>query len=133
MPIQTRYAGDANGVKNVNAAFDGTLGTIVATGLTKDPLALKIALGKSQTLVAADSATGGVVEQILRQVAVDSTVVMYQVDSDRISVLVEACGSNATAIGTRIANLGNCSVGAGGSNVWANSTTVTSSTGFKIA
>ena len=132
MAIQTRYAGDANGVNNVDATYDGTLATIVATGLTKNPTALKIALGKSQTLAAADSATGGVVEQILRQVAVDSTIVMYQVDTDRISVLVEATGSNAATIQTRVQSLGNASV-AGGSNVWANVATVSSSTGFKIA
>lgn len=132
MPIQTRYAGDANGVNNFDANTAGALDTIIATGLTKSPTALKILLGKSQTLSQADSATGGVVEQILRQVAVDSTIVMYQVSSDRISVLVEATGSNAATIGARIQSLGNASV-AGGSNVWANVTTTTSSTGFKIA
>ena len=36
MAIQTRYAGDANGVNNVDAKYDGTLGTIISTGLTKN-------------------------------------------------------------------------------------------------
>lgn len=132
MPIQTRYAGDANGVNNVDVATDGTLGTIIATGLTKNPTALKVALGKSQTFSSADSATGGVVETILRTIGLDSTIVMYQVDSGQLSVLVEATGSATSTINTRIQALGNATV-AGGSNVWANVSTTTSSTGFKIA
>ena len=131
MAIQTRYAGDANGINNVDAKYDGTLGTIIATGLTKNPIALKITLGAGQSFTAADSSTGNAVETILRQIAIDSTVVMYQVDTDRMSVLVEATGSNATAIGTRINALGNISVTAG--NVWANVATVSSSNGFKLA
>ena len=133
MAIQTRYAGDAQGVNNVDATTDGTLATIIATGLTKNPTAIKVLLGKSQTFAATDSATGGPVESILRQIAVDSTVVMYQVDTDRLSVLVEALGSNATAVGTRIATLANASSTLGTGNVWANAATVTTTTGFKIA
>jgi hypothetical protein len=56
---------------------------------------------------------------------------MYQVDSDRLSFLVEAAGNTTTNIGARITALGNISVGSG--NVWANAATVSSSTGFKIA
>ena len=132
MAIQTRYAGDANGINNVDAKYDGTLGTIIATGLTKNPLAISTVLGKSQTFAAADSATGGVIETILRTIAQDSTIVMYQVDSDRLSVLLEACGSNVATIATRIQALSNASV-AGGSNVWANTTTISGSVGFKLA
>jgi hypothetical protein len=138
MAIVTRTAGDAQGVNNVDDKYDGTLATIIATGLTKSPTALKVALGKSQTFAAADSATGGVVETILRTIAQDSTIVMYQVDTDRLSVLLEATGAAnltanaATVINTRIQALGNATV-AGGSNVWANVSTTTSSTGFKIA
>jgi hypothetical protein len=100
MPIQTRYAGDAQGVNNVDATTDGTLGTIVATGLTKGPTALKIT--SVGTLSQSDSGTGGIVESILRQIAIDSTVTMYQVDTDRISVLLEATGSNDATKQTRI-------------------------------
>ena len=132
MAILTRYAGDANGVNNVDSTYDGTLATTVATGLTKSPVPFSIKLGKSQTLSAVDSTTGGVVETILRQVAVDSTIVMYQVDSGQISVLLEATGSNVATIAARIQALGNASV-AGGSNVWANVTTVSGSVGFKLA
>ena len=136
MAIQTRYAGDANGINNVDAKYDGTLGTIIATGLTKNPTAIKVLLGApgaAQTFAAGDSATGGPVEAILRQIAIDSTIVMYQVDTDRLSVLVEATGNTTTAIATRIASLGNASATLGSGNIWANATTVTSTTGFKIA
>jgi hypothetical protein len=131
MAIVTRTAGDAKGVMNVDTAYDGTLATIVATGLTKNPTAIKITLGKSQTFDAASSATGNSVETILRQIAIDSTVVMYQVDSGQLSVLVEAAGNTTTNIGARITALGNISVGSG--NVWANAATVSSSNGFKLA
>jgi len=135
MAIQTRYAGDAQGINNVDAKTDGTLGTIIATGLTKNPTAIKIVLGGAvqQAFTVVDSATGGAVEAILRQIAIDSTIVMYQVDTNQLSVLVEATGNTTTAIGTRIASLGNASASLGQGNVWANVTTVTSTTGFKIA
>jgi hypothetical protein len=133
MAIQTRYAGDAQGINNVDATTDGTLATIIATGLTKNPTAIKVLLGKSQTFAATDSATGGPVESILRQIGVDSTIVMYQVDTDRLSVLVEATGSAAAAMQTRINTLANASSTLGTGNVWANATTVTTTTGFKIA
>jgi F0F1-type ATP synthase membrane subunit c/vacuolar-type H+-ATPase subunit K len=58
---------------------------------------------------------------------------MYQVDTDRLSVLVEATGNTTSAIGARIATLGNASASLGQGNIWANATTVTSTTGFKIA
>jgi hypothetical protein len=100
MAIFTRTAGDAQGVNNFDATTDGTLDTIIATGLTKSPTALKItSIG---TLAASDSNTGGVVEGILKQIAVDSTIVMYQVSSTQMSVLVEATGAPAGAIQTRI-------------------------------
>lgn len=129
MAIQTRYAGDANGINNVDAKYDGTLATIIATGLTKNPTAFKITgLG---TFSAAESATGGPVETILRAIGVDSTVVMYQVDTTQLSVLVEATGTDAAGLQTRIRALGgNIGLAA---NIYAASATVSSSTGFKIA
>ena len=131
MAIQTRYAGDANGVNNFSTATDGTLGTIIATGLTKNPTAIKVTLGKSQTFQAGDSATGNAVETILRQIAIDSTIVMYQVDSGQLSVLCEATGSATSSIASRITALGNISASSG--NVWANAASVSSSNGFKLA
>lgn len=134
MAIQTRYAGDAFGINNVDSLTAQTsIGAIVATGLTKNPVAIKVLLGKSQAFAATDLATGGPVEAILKQIAIDSTIVMYQVDTDRLSVLVEATGGTDSTIGTRIATLANASSTLGTGNVWANAATVTSTTGFKIA
>ena len=134
MAIQTRYAGDALGINNVDAKYDGTLGTIIATGLTKNPVAYKITLGGGQTFAVADGGTGGPVETILRSIAIDSTVVMYQVDTAQMSVLVEATGVASTAaMQTRVQALtANLSAALGTGNVWANIATVTTS-GFKLA
>jgi hypothetical protein len=130
MAIQTRYAGDANGINNFDAKTDGTLGTIIATGLTKAPIALKISgLG---TFTAAESGTGGAVETILRNIGIDSTIVMYQVDSAQLSVLLEANGSSATAIQTRLQGLGG-NIGIAG-NIWSGGgVAVSSANGFKLA
>ena len=130
MAIQTRYAGDAQGINNVDAKTDGTLGYLVATGLTKNPTALKIT--GFGTFSAAEAGTGGAVETILRQIAVDSTIVMYQVDTTQMSVLVEATGAPAGAIQTRLQGLGG-NIGIAG-NIWSGGgVTVSSANGFKLA
>jgi len=149
MAIQTRYAGDANGINNVDAKYDGTLDTIIATGATKNPIALKIT-NLTGTLAAGDSATGGPVEAILRSIQIDSTVIMYQVSSDRISVIVEATGAGtqsggavtagtaASAIQARINTLTNSANSPTGNigltaNIYAPSITVATSGGIKFA
>ena len=97
MAIVTRVNGDAKGVVNVD--FD----SMVATGLTKRPTAFKITatadLDTANTVVdgvvtvAADERrAGGAVEAILRVISQRATIVMYQVDGDQLSVLVEAHG-----------------------------------------
>jgi hypothetical protein len=121
MAIQTRYAGDANGINNVDAKYDGTLATIVATGLTKNPTALKLTSFDS-SFDSTSSATGGIVESVLRQIAIDSTVVMYQVDTSQLSVLVEATGGTTSGIQTRVRTV------SGAGNV-----VVASTNGFKLA
>jgi hypothetical protein len=130
MAIQTRYAGDANGINNVDAKYDGTLATIIATGLTKNPTALKIT--GFGTFSAAESATGGPVEAILRSIAIDSTIVMYQVDSTQLSVLVEATGATTSAIQTRLQGLGG-NIGLAANIYSGPGVTVASSQGFKLA
>ena len=94
MAIQTRYVGDANGVVNVDSGV-GFIGNIVATGLTKAPIALKVLMNNGLTLTSAEMVTGGAVETILRAITIDATVTMYQVDatSGQISVLLEATGA----------------------------------------
>jgi len=143
MAIQTRYAGDAFGINNVDKKYDGTLDTIIATGLTKNPTALKIT--GFGTFTAAESGTGGAVETILKQIAIDSTVVMYQVSSTQLSVLVEATGAGssdgtttaAAAIATRLqaCNTGGTTgnIGIAG-NIWSGGgVTVATSQGIKFA
>jgi hypothetical protein len=144
MAIQTRYVGDAFGINNVDQSTT-TGNVIIATGLTKNPIALKVLLGNTQTFITGEMATGGAVETILRQIAIDSTVVMYQVDTStpQMDILVEASGAGtqsggvttnasvATAIQTRLQNLG-ANIGIA-SNIWAGGgLTVTSANGFKL-
>lgn len=143
MAIQTRYAGDSNPLVNVDSGVQ--LGAIIATGLTKSPIALKITTTGNLAL---EMGTGGAVESVLRAIEQDSTVVMYQVESSgtQLSVLVEASGAGtstaatagssytpatvATAIQTRLQGL-TANIGIA-SNVYSASTTV-ASTGFKLA
>jgi len=149
MAIQTRYVGDAQGLVNVDGGI-GTVGNIIATGLTKNPVVFKVINANLTT--ASELVTGGAVETILRAIEIDSTVTMYQLDSNgNLSVMVEATGAGgsvgsssqygaaavttatiATALQTRIQALnagGNIGVSA---NVWAAATTVATSN-FKLA
>ena len=130
MPIQTRYAGDANGVNNVDSGR-GFLGNIVATGLTKSPTALKVTLANSQTFTTTELATGGAVETILRAIGQDSTIVMYQADTDRLSILLEATGSTTATLQTRVQALGN--VGSAANIYCGPGVSVSSTNGFKLA
>ena len=130
MAIQTRYAGDALGINNVDANTIGTLDTIIATGLTKSPTALKIT--GFGTFTAAESGTGGPVETILRSIAIDSTIVAYQVSSTQLSVLVEATGAPAGAIQTRLQGLGG-NIGLAANIYSGGGVTVTTTQGIKFA
>jgi len=153
MAIQTRYAGDANGVVNVDTGL-GTLGNIVAPGLTKNPIAISVVLGSGQSFAASDLNTGGPVETILRSIALDSTITMYQVNTGSLSVLLEASGASTASAATstsegadaysstlvaaglqsRIQGLtANLSANLGTGNVWANTATVVGSVNFKLA
>jgi len=100
MAIQTRYVGDAQGINNVDIGL-GTLGNIVATGLTKNPIAFKVTGGNLG--VTGELVTGGAVETILRAIEIDSTITMYQLDTGatggNLSVLLEATGAGG-AVGS---------------------------------
>ena len=129
MAIFTRRAGDAKPVNNVDQS--GTTGVIVASGLTKNPTAFKVVLANSQAFTAAEMATGGAVETILRIIGQDSTVVMYQAEAgDQLSVLCESIGSNVTTIATRIQALGN--IGAAANVYGGPGVTISSASGFKL-
>ena len=149
MAIQTRYVGDANGVVNVDSGI-GSLGQLVATGLTKAPIAISVVPGSGQSFATTDLSTGGSVETILRAIAIDSTITMYQVNTGSISILLEATGAGgvngdtdqgaaavtsasiATALQTRIQGL-TANIGNGTGNIWANTATVVGSVNFKLA
>ena len=151
MAIQTRYTGDSNGVVNVDSGI-GSLGNIVATGLTKAPIALRVVAGSGQSFGTGDMAVGGSVETILRAIAQDSTITMYQVDASAISILLEATGAASTdatsstnegayiqttaqiasAFQTRIQGL-TANIGNGTGNIWANTATVTGTLNFKLS
>jgi hypothetical protein len=156
MAIQTRYTGDSNYVVNMdpNTTSIGT-GGIIATGLTKAPMAVKILAPTSAGNIALETVTGGAVETILRSIGIDSTIVMYQVEttggttSNQVSVLLEASGAGAqgsastagtnsspttvaAALQTRLQALNSAgNIGVAG-NIWAAGITVTSG-GFKLA
>jgi hypothetical protein len=156
MAIQTRYVGDANGVVNIDSGI-GSLGSIVATGLTKAPIAISVVPGKGQTFGTTDLNTGNSVETILRSIAIDSTITMYQVNSGTISILLEATGAQsgestsstsegayiqtttqiASALQTRIQAIvgtdGAGNIAATSGNIWANAATVVGSVNFKLA
>jgi len=108
MAIVQRVHGDAEPVVN----FD--VGSLVATGLTKNPTAYNITLA-----AAGDETTGGNVEATLRALQVAATVVMYQNDNTQLSVLVEAQGFGSdAAVLTALGSL---------------ATAVSSVNGFKLA
>jgi hypothetical protein len=127
MATVTRVNGDANGVVNMDIGLAGIASNakIIALGLTKHPTAFRIDANVS--LVTAMGA-GGAVEEILRKVGVASTVVMYQVDADIVSVLVEATGYDdanlAAALNTITSNVGGTLVAP---------FTVSSVAGFKLS
>ena len=128
MAIFTRVYGDAQGVNVMDPGR--TAGNVIATGLTKAPICFQVyvPLGDLRT----EMVTGGAVETILRNMAVDSTIVMYQVTDQatvgNVNVLVEATGSNASTLQTTLRTLGN--IGAAG-NVWAGNIEVRN-TGFVL-
>jgi len=144
MAIQTRYAGDAFGINNFDPSTT-TAGSVITTGLTKAPVLVKILLGNSQNFGAAEMVTGGAVETILRNIAIDSTVVMYQVEATggQMSVYLEASGAGtstggtqtaaavASGIQTRLQAIG-ANVGIAG-NVYLGAGVTVSSSGFKLA
>ena len=112
MAIQTRYVGDSYGVVNVDngSAITSGTGAIIATGLTKSPIIVKVLMTSSAGNIALETVTGGAVETILRSIELDSTITAYQVEtsgtttSNQISIMLEASGAgsagSATTAGT---------------------------------
>lgn len=130
MAIFTRTSGDAKGVVNVDTGtHGGGIGAIVATGIGKHPTAFHIGTAVD---LRGETGTGGAVEAILRTLAVQSSLLAYQVENDatgQISVLVEATSYDAASLAAAIHAIG--STGAGPVDLSA--TTVTTAGGFKLA
>lgn len=130
MAIVTRVNGDAYGVVNVDiGAHDTGLGTIVSTGIGKKPVAFKIVVGQD---LRNEATTGSAVEFIMRQVALNTTILMYQIENasgGQISVLVEGLGWADADLQSNIRALGNV----GPNSVPLGATTVSSTGGFKLA
>lgn len=114
MAVFTRTSGDAKGVVHVDTGVaGGGIGTIISTGIGKRPSIFKIDTGTVD--IRGETGVGGAVEAMLKVVAVQSTIIAYQVENDNsgeMRVMVEATGYDAAGLQTAIRALG-ASVGAG--------------------
>lgn len=137
----TRVSGDAKGVVNVDSGKGP--GVIVAPGIARAPLALKIvAATASAKDLRPETITNGAVERILGVIQANTSVIMYQVENDnggQLSVLIENNNVNVTIIQTAIQALANIGTSTYPSNIGISSNidalgiTVTSTGGFKLA
>jgi len=108
MAIQKRYNGDAAGVANVDISINGAVsapGVVISTGIGKHPTFVKVTAGAS---LDAEMGVGGAVETLIRAIAVQATVLAYQVNGAVLSVLLEASGwVNDATLSAALAALGN--------------------------
>lgn len=136
MAVFTRINGDAAGVVQVDAGRSLANAAIINTGIAAPLSVLKITTPTGN--LAAELATGGAVETILRVVETNATVLAYQVDATpQISIVLERSGwVNDAAVATAItaASTANNISGTGG-NVWVagGGFTVSSAGGLKLA
>jgi hypothetical protein len=94
MAIFTRINGDAAGVVNADAGRSFANAAIINTGIAAPLTAYKITFPNGN--LAAELTTGGAVENVIRYVEANASVLAYQVDAagtgTEISVLVERTG-----------------------------------------
>ena len=136
MAIQTRVEGTAQAVKNVGTVTTNSNAVIIATGIAGPIQAFKITtLGVTANL-AAEFGTGGAVEAMLRTIAVNGTVLAYQVDTDsatsQLSVLTERSSDTAAALQTAIRAIHASNIGAA-STVTGHTAVVSTVGGMKFA
>lgn len=107
MAIFTRTSGDAKGVVHVDtAAAGGGIGTIISTGIGKRPTIFLLDTGVD---LRGQTGVGGAVEAMLRAVAVQSSLIAYQVEDDtsgEVRVMVEATGYDAAGLQAAVRALG---------------------------
>ena len=136
MAIQTRVEGTAQAVKNVGTVTTNSNAVIISTGIAGPIQAFKITtLGVTANL-AAELGTGGAVEAMLRTIAVNGTVLAYQVDTDsatsQLSVLTERSSDTAASLQTAIRAIHASNIGAA-STVTGHTAVVSTVGGMKFA
>jgi hypothetical protein len=136
MAIQTRVEGTAQAVKNVGTVTTNSNAVIISTGIAGPIQAFKITtLGVTANL-AAELGTGGAVEAMLRTIAVNGTVLAYQVDTDsatsQLSVLTERSSDTAASLQVAIRALHASNIGAA-STVTGHTAVVSTVGGMKFA
>ena len=136
MAIQTRVEGTSQAVKNVSTTTTNPNAVIIATGIAGPITAYKITtLGVTANL-AAELGTGGAVEAMLRTIAVNGTVLAYQVDADsatsQLSVITERASETAADLQIRIRALHASNIGAA-STVTGQTAVVSTVGGIKLA
>lgn len=108
MAIFTRTSGDAKGVVHVDTAVSGGgIGTIISTGIGKRPTIFLLDTGSVD--LRGQTGVGGAVEAMLRAVAVQSSLIAYQVENDdsgEVRVMVEATGYDAASLQAAVRALG---------------------------
>ena len=136
MAIQTRVEGTSQAVKNVGTVTTNSNAVIISTGIAGPIQAFKITtLGVTANL-AAELGTGGAVEAMLRTIAVNGTVLAYQVDTDsatsQLSVLTERSSDTAASLQTAIRAIHASNIGAA-STVTGHTAVVSTVGGMKFA
>jgi hypothetical protein len=106
MAIFTRTSGDANGVVHVDVAAGTGVGSIVGF-IGRKVSVFKIDTGTVD--ISGQTGVGGAVEAILRAVAVESSIIAYQVENDNsgeMRVMVDATGFDAAGLQVAVRALG---------------------------
>ena len=108
MAVFTRVNGDAGGVVQVDAGRNLANGVVINTGIAAPLTGYKITASAN---LSNDLVTGGAVETVLRTLSGNATVLAYQIDGTKLSVLVERSGwASDTVAQASLAALGNIGV-----------------------
>lgn len=106
MAIFTRTSGNANGVVHVDVAAGTGVGGIVGF-IGRKVSVFKLDTGSVD--ISGQTGVGGAVEAILRTVALESSIIAYQVENDNsgeMRVMVDATGFDAAGLQAAVRALG---------------------------